>query len=184
MALFRRLRALLRRDAITDEIREEMEFHLEMRIDEMQRRGLSRADAERTVQRKFGNVARLRDEGYDVRGAGFVESVWQDVRHSARLLRGKPVFAMTVIATLALGMGLIASLAAIVDAALVRPLPFVDADRLMKIELLVKPDGIEEFSIDPSTHDIAALRQATPAVITMGGYHQPEGRQIYAAGEP
>jgi len=184
MAMFRRLRALLRRDAIADEIREEMEFHLEMRIDELQRRGLSRADAERTVHRKFGNVARLRDEGYDVRGAGFVESVWQDVRHSARLLRSKPVFAMTVIATLALGMGLIASLAAIVDAALVRPLPFVDPDRLVKIELLVKPDGIEEFSIDPSTHDIAALQQASPALIAMGGYHELEDRLVYDDGEP
>jgi len=183
VALLRRIRALFRRDAIADEIREEMAFHLEMRIEEWQRRGVGRSEAERQVHRRFGNVATLRDKGYDIRGAGLMETIWQDVRHSARLMRRKPAYAMATIATLSLGIGLIATLTSIVDAAWFRPLPFVQPDRLVQMHVrFLQPE--DDMVLSPSVLDVAALQAPSSVVEALGSYHAFEERLIFDPGEP
>ncbi len=181
--MIRRLWALFRRDGITDEIREEFDFHLAMRIDEWERRGYSRAEAERLARRRFGNVVRLRDEGYDVRGAGLLESVWQDVRQSVRLWRQRRSTAAGVVATMALGAALVAVLTSLVDAAWLRPLPFVNADRLVTVSLRIDAGG-RESGLNPSAREVAALQGATPAVAAIGAYHPFEERLVLDAGEP
>ena len=68
-----RLRAFWRRDAVTDEIREEMRFHLEQRAAEYEHRGLTLEQARREASRQFGNLPLQIERGYDVRGAGLIE---------------------------------------------------------------------------------------------------------------
>ena len=63
-----RVRALFRHDATTDEIREELQFHVDMRADEYGRRGLDAQAARQLALRRFGNLAVIQDRGYDVRG--------------------------------------------------------------------------------------------------------------------
>jgi ABC-type antimicrobial peptide transport system permease subunit len=87
-----RLRAWFRRDVVADEIREELEFHLEKRTEDLTREGLPRDEARRLAARRLGNVVLLRDQGYDVRGGGLVESIAQDVRHGVRSLHHSPNF--------------------------------------------------------------------------------------------
>src|SRR5260221_3967488 len=79
-----RLRALLGRDVVVDEIREEIQFHLDQRIVEHERRGLSPEEARRAALRKFGNPSVVQDQGYDVRGGGMMESFIQDVPYGRR----------------------------------------------------------------------------------------------------
>src|SRR3954464_6491125 len=100
-----RLRALFRRDATMDEIREELQFHVEMRTDEYASRGLGAPAARQAALRRFGNLALIQDRGYDVRGAGVMETVLQDVTYSLRQLRRQPSFSILAVATLAVGIG-------------------------------------------------------------------------------
>lgn len=182
--MLRRLRAFLRRDAIADEIREEYAFHLEMRIEDRMQQGWSRTEAERLVRRRFGNVVRLHDEGYDVRGAGIVETVVHDFHQSVRYLRRKPAYATAVIATLALGMGLVATLSSIVDAAWIRPLPYVAADRIGDVSFTMEPTDGHVSEMNPSVADVAALQALTSVFAAVGTYHALEDRPVVDLQEP
>src|SRR4051794_11966366 len=99
------LRAVFRRTVIADEIREELQFHLEMRAGEYARNGLDPRDARQAALRRFGNPAVIQDRGYDVRGGGFIETMIQDLRYGIRQLRRQPSFSIVAILTLALGIG-------------------------------------------------------------------------------
>ena len=128
-----RLRALVRRDAIVDEIREEMDFHVDMRAEDYARDGLPPEDARLRAARQFGNVAMLQDRGYDIRGGGVFESIWQDARCGIRSLRQSPTFGVVALSILALAIGAATAIFSVVDAAFLRALPYDEADRIVAV---------------------------------------------------
>ncbi len=132
-----RLHALFRRDAILDEIREEMDFHLEMRAEDYAHRGLTRDQARREAVHRFGNVSLLRDKGYDIRGGGVMESIWQDIRYGVRALRQSPTFTAAAVTVLAFAIGAGTAIFSVVDAVVVRGLPYDEQDRIAAV--------VEEF---------------------------------------
>src|SRR5688500_5880662 len=125
------IRALFRRDVIADEIREEMDFHIEMRAEELRCAGLTREEARRAARRRFGNVAVMQDRGYDVRGGGLMETVMQDIRYALRLLTRQRAFSLVTIGTIAIAMGLVTALFSVIDAAVLRPLPFPKPEQIV-----------------------------------------------------
>jgi predicted permease len=135
------LRALVRRDVIAGEIREEMEFHLHMREEDLRGRGLSPDEARRAASRRFGNLAMMQDRGYDVRGGGVMETVIQDLRYSLRLLVRQPTFSAMAIGTLALAMGVATALFSVIDAAMLRPLPFPQPEQIVSGAVRMDLDG-------------------------------------------
>jgi putative ABC transport system permease protein len=128
-----RLHALFRRDAILDEIREEMDFHLEMRAQDYARRGHTRDQARREAVHRFGNVSLLQDKGYDIRGGGVMESIWQDIRYGVRALRQSPTFTAAAVTVLALAIGVGTAIFSVVDAVVVRGLPYDEQDRIAAV---------------------------------------------------
>src|SRR5579862_1169033 len=130
-----RVRALLYHDAVADEIAEEIQFHLSERAAEHERRGLAPNAARLSASRQFGNPSIVHDRGYDVRGAGIMESLRQDVRYAVRLLWSQRGFTAIALLTLALGTGATTALFCVIDAALIRPLPYPKPEQLVRISL-------------------------------------------------
>jgi putative ABC transport system permease protein len=154
-----RCRALVRRDVVAGEIRDEMQFHLQMRAEEYQRQGLTRDDARRAAAKRFGNLALMQDRGYDVRGGGIMETVLQDARYGVRLLLKHRAFSMVAILTLAVGIGVSTALFSVIDVALLRPLPYPHPEQLVDVAVRQTNNG-ESGSYAPSMADIRAWREA------------------------
>src|SRR5262245_46690923 len=163
-----RLRALFRRDATTDEIREELHFHVQMRTDEYARHGLDARAAWHAALRRFVNLAVIQDRGYDERGGGLMETVFQDVKYSLRQLARQPSFSIVAGLTLALGIGVSTALFSVIDAALLRPLPYPNPEQLITLDVEETDRAGKPSRFAPSMADIRIWRTLTGIVSQAG----------------
>ncbi len=163
-----RLRALFRRDATADEIREELQFHVAMRADEYRRGGLGAQAARQAALRRFGNLAVIQDRGYDVRGGGLMETILQDLKYGVRQFVRHRSFSLVAILTLALGIGVSTALFSVVDAALLRPLPYPNPEELVTLSIEEPRPGGAPGSFAPSMADIRRWRTLTTIVAHSG----------------
>jgi predicted permease len=130
-----------RRQADAGEIDDEFLFHIECRVEELVASGWTEDEARRAAKREFGDWARYRDNvlnidrrfAREVRMRELLESVSSDVRLTLRSLAREPGFALVAIITLAIGIGATTSVLSVVNGALLRPLPFANADRIVHI---------------------------------------------------
>jgi predicted permease len=132
-AFIRRLLALVRRNRLERDLDDELSFHLSLREAEQVRQGLGPRDAERVSRRQFGNLLQTKEHARDAWLFASLESLLQDVRFALRRCYRAPGFALVAILTLGLGIGAITAIFSVVDAILIRPLPYPDADRLVYI---------------------------------------------------
>src|SRR5581483_7390065 len=122
--------AFFRRSVVDDEIDEELRGHIQYRIDDLVRSGLDPTEAKRRAHIEFGGRQRFKEEARDALGGNFIESLIQDVRFSARVLRKSPGFATVAIFTLALAIGANAVVFGILNALVLRPLTLPGAESL------------------------------------------------------
>ena len=132
--LARRIRALVRGDALNQELNAEMRLHLELEAEELVKsQGLSREEARRRAAVAFGGVDHHIEAHRDARGVRWVEDLGQDMRYAARALRRSPAFTLTAGLVLALGIGASTAIFSAVDAVLVSRLPYPEDERLVRI---------------------------------------------------
>jgi putative ABC transport system permease protein len=126
------VKGLLRRNTIDAEVDQELRFHVEMEMQANIDRGMTPAEARRVALRDLGGVTQTKEAVRQTRG-GWIDAVVRDVRHAVRLLARNRRFTAAAVLTLALGIGANAAIFGIVDAALFRPIPYKDADRLVLV---------------------------------------------------
>ncbi len=136
-----RLRGLFLRRGVEREMNEELRLHIEMRARENVRRGMTEEEARDAAGRSFGNLARVREACRDVKGGGVIETLLQDLRYGARTLGKNRGFTFVVILTLALATGANTAIFSVVDAVLLRPLPFGDPERLVALRETLPDEG-------------------------------------------
>lgn len=111
-----------RRSELADEMEEELRSHIEHRADDLERSGMSRAEAERRARVEFGAQGKFREESYAALGCNFIQTLMEDLPYSLRVLRKSPGFAIAAITTLTLAIGANAVVFGVLDGVL-QPLP-------------------------------------------------------------
>jgi len=165
MSLFRNirsgLRSLFRKGQVDRELDEELGAYVEMAADEKMRQGMSRKQALRAVRLESGSLDATKEI---VRSGGwesFVEACWQDLRNASRTLRKSPSFTAVALLTLALGIGANTAIFSVVNAVLLRPLPYKDSNRLVQVIGHDQQRGVDfDWVSFPNYHDWAEQNKA------------------------
>src|SRR5215813_1161675 len=135
MSWLRRVRNALRSERMSREFDREMAFHIEERAEELRASGLSRDEAVRAARRQFGNPTSLRERTRDADIAAWLDSFIGDLRYALRALRRSPAFAMTAVASLALGIGATTAIYTLIDVVVLRSLPVPHPEELVQVRM-------------------------------------------------
>ena len=130
MSWFQRLFARKRAE---NDLDRELRFHFESQVADKIRSGISERDARRLTRLEFGGIDQIKEDCRESRGTLWLESIVQDVRYGLRQLRKSPGFTLTVVITLALGIGANTSIFTLVHGVLERSLPVNDPSRLYRV---------------------------------------------------
>ena len=131
-----------KRDA---DLERELRSDLELEEEEQRENGLSAEDARYAARRAFGNTALIKEQTHEAWGWATFERFLQDVRYAFRQLRKNSGFAAICAITLALGIGATTTIFSVVDSLLLRPLPYPNAPRVVRIWNTFAPRGMTEI---------------------------------------
>ncbi|HET9176893.1 MAG TPA: ABC transporter permease [Terriglobia bacterium] len=159
----------------------ELRFHLEQRIADLVAAGMVPEEARRHARVEFGGLDQVKEECRDVGAARFIETLIRDLRYGLRQLRRNPGFTAVAVITLALGIGANTAIFSVVNAVLLRPLPYKNADRLVTVWSYNKSRGFDTDQVSPpdfvdwhsENHVFQSMAASTEAEYTLTGEGDP-----------
>ncbi len=160
-------------------LREEMEFHIASMIDELIAQGMEEPGARSAAYRKFGNMTKQSEEARSIWIARWIGDLAQDLLHSFRGMRRDAGFTAFTILIAGLGIGAVSTVFSVVNAMLLRPLPFRDPARLVWMTNA-------HFNSTQAEHfaDLRELNRSFSDLAGWSGFYYPGDRQLTGAGEP
>jgi len=179
------IRSVLRRGAAEHELDEELRFHLERQIAENVKAGVTPAEARRRAIIEFGGVEAMKEVCRDTRKGNWIHDFKQDVRYAGRVLRKSPGFAAIAMVTLALGIGANTAIFSVVNATLLKPLPFRHPEKVVALWQtesapgsypLTGEDYLDWKSQNHTFEGMSLFSWPTSATIAVGG--EPEGATL------
>jgi predicted permease len=178
--LRRRLRFLLSRNERQRQLWEEMEFHIESITQDLVEQGMSEADARAAARRKFGNMTQKSEDARSVWLVRWWSDLVQDLRYSFRGMRRDAGFATFAVLITGLGIGASSTVFSVVNAMLLRPLPFHDPARLVWIS------NMDDWTATQAEHfaDLRELNRSFTDLAGWSGYYFPGDSQLTGAAEP
>ncbi len=190
-ALVRRIVGLLSGRALGRDVDAELESHLDLHIADCMRAGIPEHEARRRALVALGGVAQTRERYRDRGRVQWIDELIQDIKFSTRLLLKDRGFTMTAVMVLALGIGANAAMFSVVDALVLRPLPFHDPERLVMIWEDASEIGFPKNTPAPGNYfswkernrtfsDIAATRSASANLTVDGPPEFVMGRRVTA----
>jgi hypothetical protein len=174
------LQSLFRKEQVSSELDEELDGFLEMAAEEKMKRGMSRKDALRAVRLERGSLEVTKES---LRSAGWessVETLWHDVRFSARMMRKSPGFTTVVVITLALGIGANTAIFSVINSVLLRPLPYRESSRLIVLNETTPKVGDVSVSYQnfldwrTASHTFSQMVAVASVDFNLAGVTQPE----------
>jgi putative ABC transport system permease protein len=160
----------------TDEdFRREIDSHLAIETDRLVSEGLRPDEARAAAFRSFGNVTRAQEHFYESRRIMWLDDACGDIRYALRTLAKNPAFALVAILTIAIGIGATTAIFSVVNALLLKPLPYPDSDRLVRLIVNVPPGqsargGPRRVAGGISIAELAELRSRMKTVSQIGMY--------------
>jgi putative ABC transport system permease protein len=149
------LKWIVKRQRLESEMETEVRFHIESYAADLVRKGLSQEKAMRQARIEFGRIETHKDEIRASVGVRWWGELGSDLRYGVRLLRKNPGFTVVAILTLALGVGANTAIFSIVNAVLLRPLPYRDPDRLVRIFFNEPGLGLRDVTVSkPELDDL------------------------------
>ena len=166
-----RLRSLLRARQVEQELDEELGHHMQRQIEAHLAAGMSPEEARRTALLEFGGIEQRKEECRDARGLVFVEGVWQDLGYALRTLTKSRAFTTVAVLSIGLGIGANTAIFTFVNAALLKPLPYPQAERIVVLQermpgsgttTLVHPVSFVEWHERARSFEALAIGQPLP----------------------
>lgn len=141
-----RLRSIFRRSRMEEELHEELQFHIDHKIEEGIANGLTPAEARLAALRAMDGLEQRKEEARDARGVHWLTDFVDDIRFATRSLSRTPGLTALVVMTLALGMGLTTTPFSMLDALIFRPYPVPDPSRVVSLVSTSRESAFDAFS--------------------------------------
>lgn len=172
--LARRFQYLLQRDEFAEDLSEEIQLHIELRARKLHERGLSQEESKYMAQRQFGNRTVVQDASSELWEWTSWERLIQDLRLGARTLRKTPGFTAIAVVTLALGLGINTAVFSVVNAVMIRSLPYPEAGRLISLwEEANRKQDLRQFSSSGSSvGSSGGPKRSTVSVANLADYRR------------
>lgn len=163
-----RFRSLFCRGAVERELEDELRFHLDQLVEENIAAGMSPGDARMFALQKIGGVTGFQGECRDMRRINFVDDLGRDIRYAGRNLYRSPGFTALAVLIMALGIGANSGIFAVVNAVLLRPLPYHDPARIVLIDDIIPALTHEGMPATPQ--DVLEFQRNSRAFSAVAGF--------------
>src|SRR5215468_12131045 len=178
------LRALLRRTQVERVLDEELRYHIEGQTEQNIRLGMAPEEARTAARKAFGGVEQAKERSRDARGVRLLEELWQDLRFGLRMLVKNPGFTLIAVLTLALGIGANTAIFSVVNALMLRPLPYPNPERLVWVDYTSSKNAGGEvlsehfLNWQEQNRTLEGIAQFDPATRTLTGAGEPERVEV------